>query len=145
MKILHRGVTLELEDTDMRVRLMEVILFGDPLPPPLPAPLVNRPQDLPHGVRSYWKLLGDREKQELVLLAERPYRAAELEAALGVTWRYLLGTHSRMARLANKHKVPLSVRATGRTRKGRRYMLHAGGAELIQQLQTAGLAPPTPV
>lgn len=44
MLIHHRGFSVELPDDDVRVKIIETILFAGPLPPPLPVP------DLPDTV-----------------------------------------------------------------------------------------------
>src|SRR5690242_13527609 len=40
MRLLHRGMTIDLTDDDPRTAIIEAVLFGKSLPPPLPAPEV---------------------------------------------------------------------------------------------------------
>lgn len=151
MHINHRGMSIELEDGDARVRLIETILFGDPLPPPLPRPVEPTPAPpvepppppppkVPEEVQVFWKRLTPLEQRELVLLSTRTFTPEELEEALGVSQAVLQGTHSRLTRLANNLGAALFIRTTGRSRDDRRYRLHDHGAQLIQMLIAAGLA-----
>lgn len=150
MEIRHRGLTIQLADDDMRVRVVEALLFGGVLPPPLtpppeptpPAlsPPAAPPPDAPQALRAYWARLRVVEQQELMLLRERVWRPEELEQRLGVNKNALAGSHSRMMRLANNTGVPLYVLTRGKRRRSRRYMLPSGAAEQLALLVAAGLA-----
>ena len=149
MKLLHRGMTLELEDQDPRVAIIEALLFGRSLPPPLPLPpeLTQEPSppqppvEVPGNMRRFWLALHPPERKELLLLSERPYRAAELEEALGTGQRVLMGRHSRMAKLARQLGLGEAVRPTGRSRDGRRYRV---GKEMAGWLRALAAEPPPP-
>jgi hypothetical protein len=152
MKLLHRGMTLELEDQDPRVAVIEALLFGQSLPPPFPlppdlvathaAPLAEPPVAVPDAMRRFWEALKPSERKELVLLSGRPYRAADLEEALGAGQRVLMGRHSRMAKLAKRLRLGQAVRARGRTRKGRSYCVSPEMAAWLGAL--AAEPPPSP-
>lgn len=146
MRIDHRGVTFQLEDTDPRVRLMECILFGEPLPPPLPAPAGALPgsparaAEATPATRALWAELTELEQRELVLLTARSYRPDELEKALGASAGDLQTAHSRLRRLSNARGVLLAVRTSGSTRRTRRYALETASVDVMRALIAAGIA-----
>ncbi|MEW5855244.1 MAG: hypothetical protein AB2A00_41085 [Myxococcota bacterium] len=150
MKLLHRGLTIELPDDDPRIPIMEALLFGRSLPPPLPAPAIPTPTPaappappVPQAMREFWSALTPVERKELTLLATRAYRPQEMESALGISQRKLMGRHSRLARLAKRFKVPARVRVRGRGRKGRSYWIDQASAVLVRVLAAETVEPAT--
>lgn len=133
MRINHRGLSIELEQADARVAVIETLLFGGPLPPPFPKPQLAdvappdapapEPVDVPANVARWWGALGAAEKKELTLLAERPWRPAEMERAFGWGQPELMGQHSTIGRLAQKHRIGRPILLRGRGRDGRRFLL----------------------
>jgi hypothetical protein len=134
MRIHHRGLTIELEQADARVAVIETLLFGGPLPPPFPKPPltdVASPEaaapptlvEVPANVARWWTRLRTAEQKELVLLSERAWRPAEMEAALGYDQPQLMGQHSTISRLAFKHRLGRPILRTGRGRDARRFVL----------------------
>lgn len=137
MKLQHWGVTIELPAGDPRIPIIEAVLFGKTLPPFLDAPEASskRPKpELPEAYRAFWAELQPIEQKELLLLIERPYRPEEIEKALGLTQRKLMGQHSTINRFASKHRVPLDVRSSGRVRKSRRYYVIPEAAGVLRAL-----------
>lgn len=123
MRILHRGLIIELEPGDPRIFEVERAVFGASLPPqPAPEP-PSEPVTVSEGVRALWKAMPKRYRRELALLAEREWKATDLEAALGLTQRQLNGWHSGMGRHARARNLPAPVSRRGRGRAGRRYFL----------------------
>ncbi|MBI5495877.1 MAG: hypothetical protein HY904_12705 [Deltaproteobacteria bacterium] len=131
MKLMHRGLTIDLPDEDARVAIIEALLFGRSLPPPMK---VSVPEDRPRGqdgppveiteaMRRFWERLRAVDRKELAMLTHRMHRPDELERALGVNQRRLAGIHSTIARHARAHRVTVPIRTRGRTRRDRRYGL----------------------
>ncbi|MEW5847237.1 MAG: hypothetical protein AB2A00_00435 [Myxococcota bacterium] len=137
MKLLHNGLTIELAADDARVPIIEALLFGRTLPPPIPLP-EEKPApplvEIPDGMRRFWKRLDAVQRRELLLLAERPYAADEMEEALGLSQRKLMGKHSSINRLAHNHRVAAWIQARGRHRGNRRYALDPNVAKVVKAL-----------
>lgn len=127
MKLEHKGMRIELADDDVRVAVIEALLFGRTLPAPLPVDLPQPPETpkvkVPPAVQRMWEVLKPVERHELALLADGPRRPEEVEKALGITQRMLMGCHSRINRLANEYAVSLHVLTRGRGREAKRYYL----------------------
>lgn len=150
MKLLHRGLSIELAEDDARIPVMEVLLFGRTLPPPLPLPVM--PDSLPpvapapsapalvvpERVVEWWLKLHPVERKELIMLAKAPMSPAAVEAALHVSQREVMGMHSRINRYAVRLRVDVAVRAKGRARKGRRYFLPPRAVPWILALEQHG-------
>lgn len=142
MKLEHKGMRIELDDDDVRVAVIEALLFGRTLPAPLPVdlpePAPERPKvRVPPAVLRCWEVLKPVERAELALLAEGPRRPEEVEKALGVTQRMLMGCHSRINRYASQYGVRLYVESKGRGRDGKRYYVASAAVPWIKAL--AGL------
>lgn len=134
MRIVHRGLTIELDPTDPRVLEVERAVFGALLPvekPPEPEP---EPVVISEKVRALWKALPKHYRRELARLAEKDWKAKELEQALGLNQKELNGWHSGMGRHARKHGLPAPVRARGRGRAGRFYALEETLAPQVRAL-----------
>ena len=156
MKIMHRGLTIELQLDDPRIPILESVLYGRPLPPPLPMPSLPATETsvasaaaaaavpLSPNMRAFWRALTALDRKELTLLSARALRPAELEAALGISQRRVLGAHSRMARFARRHRVPVAVRSRGRGRARRHYWLDEFTAAAVRTLAAEGVAALTP-
>lgn len=129
MKVVFRGLTVELGAGDPRVQSIAVMLFGEVDPPP-PAP---PPPAVPAPIRAYWKRLTAMQKRLLVLLLERVYPRAELAAALNVDGFRLSKASSGMTRLGMRMGVPRMFRIRG-SKETRRYELEKGPAESIRVL-----------
>jgi len=148
MKLTVRGMSIELAPDDARVPIIEALLFGRSLPPPLPAPKLPDPPPLeplvevPAGMRRFWEALKQGDRRELAVLSVRAYPAVELEQVLGVSQRVLMGQHSRIGRLASRFRVPARVRPSGRNRKGRKYRLDTQSAAWVRALASE---PPPPL
>ena len=152
---MHRGLTIELQLDDPRIPILESVLYGRPLPPPLPMPNLPLPPakapdaavtlvPVSPNMRAFWGALTALDRKELTLLADRPLRPAELEAALGISQRGVLGAHSRMARYSRRHRVPVAVRSRGRGRARRHYWLDEFTAATVRTLAAEGVAALTP-
>jgi hypothetical protein len=96
---------------------------------------------IPDNVREFWNALVAVEKKELSLLAEKPHRNREIEAALGLSQRQLMGRHSRVNRLASKTRTQLHIRVRGRGRAGRKYWVSEEAAALIRELAMEEVTP----
>ena len=153
MKIMHRGLTIELQLDDPRIPILESVLYGRPLPPPLPMPSLPDTETsvataaavpLSPNMRAFWRALTALDRKELTLLSARALRPVELEAALGISQRRVLGAHSRMARFARRHRVPVAVRSRGRGRARRHYWLDEFTAAAVRTLAAEGVAALTP-
>lgn len=134
MRLLHHGMTIDLDDGDRRVAVIEALLFGGLLPQPIPvrrpepeapAPLEEAPPtiEVPAAIDAFWAELHDNERHELVLLASHRYRVDELEKALGLTSRGMAIQHSRLSRVARKNGLPHAVVSHGTKRTTRIYAL----------------------
>lgn len=143
MRIQFRSLTIDLADDDARVGVIQAVLFGQPLPPPLPLPVEPPPpappkppplESVPRALRNFWDALEPPHRRELALLAERAYPAAELESVLGVDARALGGRHSLINRRVAEHDVTAWVRNRGRGRAGRRYYVGADVAGHLRVL-----------
>lgn len=134
MRILHRGLTIELEPGDPRIFEVERAVFGASLPPQLQPPPPPEPVIVSDGVRGLWKAMPKRYRRELALLAEREWKATDLELALGLTQRQLNGWHSGMGRHARSLSLPAPVSCRGRGRAGRRYFLEESLAPELRAL-----------
>jgi len=128
-------MTIELAPDDARIPVIESLLFGKTLPPHLPLPVEKaRRVEVPEPVQRFWRRLGELERRELQLLAERVYGAEELERALGIGQRELMGCHSSINRLSNNFGARIRVGVRGRNRKSRKYWMDEEGAELVRAL-----------
>lgn len=142
MRVTHRGLTIELEDEDPRVAIFEAVLFGRALPPPLSAP-VTEASTLPVSWQRLWGALNLKQRQELELLAQRAWPAAEMEKALGLDHAHLRAQHAQLHRVARKYGAGLKVRAVGRVRAKRRYELSVEATHFIKRLLGGPEATPT--
>lgn len=133
MRLIHRGVMVELEDTDVRVAMIEALIFSTALPEAIRVVLPEEPaRDLvPERVRTFWNRLSEVSRRELALLSERRYAAKELEHALGITQPRLTALHSRLSRLASECGVRIGVRKMGRIRADRRYEIKGEEARWV--------------
>lgn len=133
MQVVHRGLTIELADGDLRVGSIEAVLLAAELPGAVVAfGLPSR--EVPERWRKFWKALKKPHRQELSLLSERRWRAEELEAALCVDAPGLRGMHHSINAFAKKHGVPPCVRVYGRVRADRSYALRDEARPFIQAL-----------
>lgn len=133
MKLMHRGLTIELPADDPRIEAIEVLLFGKSLAPD-PAPSAPPPPAVPDVFRKYWNTLDPLQRRELELLAGRRHRAEELERLLGVDQPKLCGMHSSFARLARYQKTQNPVITRGRSRAGRSYLLDEAAVPWVRQI-----------
>jgi hypothetical protein len=155
MKLQHRGLTIELPDDDARIPVIEALLFGRSLPPPLPpppepvapAPPPPPPEPpkpppvvVPPAFRAFWRDLGPLEHRELALLAEREYSPAEMEKTLGIRQAKLAGRHSIINRLAFKHETVGWIFSRGRGREARRFYVRKDVVPYIRALAATTLA-----
>jgi len=117
------------------VSVIEALLFGRTLPPPLalPQPVETPRPPVPADLEAFWRDLPRRGRRELALLVEREHLPADLERALGIPNRLLRGLHSQLARLAHRRGLPMPVRARGRGRAGRRFFV---APELLEHVRT---------
>lgn len=53
---------------------------------------------VPEAALRFWRALSPLQRRELLLLADRPHTPMEMEAALGVTQRVLMGRHGSLLR-----------------------------------------------
>lgn len=136
MTITHRGVVLELQDTDVRVQLIEALLFSTALPEAIRVVVDERPvgDPPPRKVQTFWARLSKPMQTELALLSKRAYEAKELERALGVGQPRLASFHSRLSRLAAECDVAIRVHKLGRVRADRRYELRGDDARWVAVL-----------
>lgn len=134
MQVIHRGLSIELVDDDPRVAIIEAVLFARTLPPPLPSPADEATQQ---GWQRFWKRLKPTPRKELELLAERRWRAEELEKQLGLDPFSLRGQHQSLHSLAKKFGIPLRIRVFGRVRADRAYALRDEDQRVIARLKTA--------
>lgn len=132
MRVIHRGLTIEMEDDDPRVAIFEAVLFGRALPPPQPPPVTQT--TLPQPWQTFWASLPVRQRRELELLTQRAWPAAELEKALGIDHALLRAQHARIHRAARHYGVGLKVLAYGRVRAKRRYELSVEATHFIKRL-----------
>lgn len=142
MKIEHRGLRIELDDTDARVRVFEAVLFGGPLPevldlaalPKIGGPAPSGPPPVSEAMKTLWGQLKEGERKELLLIASEPLSLAGLERAMGVREYGLQGRHARMSRIARSVGIYPLIRSRGRKRAGRRYYLAPEIAEAVRRL-----------
>lgn len=138
MKILMHSLTIELEESDPRVGIIQTLLFGKPLPKPMPIPdLFSGPGFLSERHLRFWKSLDATSKKELELLSEQPYAPSAMEAAIPLSQRRLMGQHQSINRLARSHGVPVRLLIKGRGRAGRKYFLDDPAAALVKALLKA--------
>lgn len=133
MRLIHRGVTVDIPDTDVRVAMIEALIFSQALPGPLTvvAPLPAADDAVPAQVRDFWNAMSAVAKKELLLLAGRRFTALEIEAALGVSQPRLTSIHARISRVASEHGVDIGVKKIGRVRADRRYELKGEDASYV--------------
>ena len=135
MRMVHRGLTIELELDDPRVAIIETVLFGRPLPPPvglpppLPMPELAPPPPpepevppVPAPWQRFWDELTPVARQWLSKLAAQPIAAGEVKKHLSGRDRPLVGLHKHIAATARRVGVPFPIEAHGRG-KARRYFL----------------------
>lgn len=134
MQVIHRGLSIELVDDDPRVAIIEAVLFARTLPPPVPSPEEER---VTQGWAKFWKALKPQQKRELELLAERRWRAEELEAQLGIGPLALRGQHQSIHSLAKKSGISMRIRVLGRVRADRAYALHDEDRRIVVRLMKA--------
>lgn len=139
MKLEHKGMSIELADDDVRVAVIEALLFGRTLPAPLPVdlppPAPEKPKvRVPPAAQRLWEVLKPVERHELALLANGPLSPEAVEKALGITQRMLMGCHSRINRLANEYGVAMHVEKKGHGRDGRRYYLAPAAVPWVKAL-----------
>lgn len=139
MRVIHRGLTIEMDDDDPRVPIFEAVLFGRALPPPQSPPEVKT--TLPVPWQMFWDSLPVRHRRELELLTQRAWPAAEMEKALGIDHAYLRAQHARIHRAARHFGLGLKVLAFGRVRAKRRYELSVEATHFIRRLVEATAGP----
>jgi len=130
---MHRGLTTHIRPGDPRIAVIETLLYGRPLPPPMPVPELRDttppaappPVEVPPTVRAAWDQLEIIDRRLLLALARGPKSPAELEAILGVTQRQRIGLHSRIHRVAWARSVAFFILASGRGRSARRLRIAA--------------------
>ena len=139
-------MTIELAAGDPRIPVIEALLFGPavappvsalpPPPPPIPPPAPPLPPRLvvPAAYRAFWKALGPRERLDLALLAEREYQPEELERALGLRRMQLKGRHGIIGRRAGESHLPFPIVARGRYRTTRRFSLRDEFKPFVREL-----------
>ena len=146
MKLEHRGLTILLGEDDPRVPIVEALLFGRSLPPPFPPPPDPEPPEPPPppppdppprvpvegSFLRFWAGLEEIERREFALLVESPHRPIEMEKALGLSTRKLMGQHSRIARLARKLGAHGWIRSRGRGREGKRYWIDGKTTQFVK-------------
>lgn len=145
MTLLHRGLTIELPDDDARIPVIEALLFGKSLPPPIaepPPPVALAPPpappappvEVPEKFRRAWAKLTALDRRELRALANGPLRPTELEQLLGLTQPKLMGQHSRISRVAFATGANLYVLSNGRGREARRFSVRSDVVAIIRAL-----------
>lgn len=152
MTLTHRGLKIELVDDDARIPVIEALLFGRTLPPPLPVPASDAPPVppadpvtapeptpppkvlVPAAVRLAWERLPASDRKELVELTNGPRSPMELEKLLGFRQPQLMGQHSRISRVAFALDVPLYILSSGRGREARKFSLHKDMVPFVRAL-----------
>lgn len=135
MRVIHRGLTIDMEDDDPRVPIFEAVLFGRALPPPHPAP--GPETVVPQPWQACWASLPHRQRQELVLLTQGAWPAAALEKALKIDHALLRAQHARIHRAGRHYGIDLKVLSFGRVRTKRRYELSLEATHFIKRLAGA--------
>lgn len=134
MRVIHRGLTVELEAADPRVEQIERLLFGFLQPPDESSEPAAPPPAPPQGFERFWDSLERGDRYELSLLAERAWPVAELERKLGYRGNDLNAHHSVIGRKAKKAGEEFPIRSTGRGRASRRFFLSDEVAGWVRHL-----------
>jgi len=138
MRIEHRGVTVEIPDADLRVGIIERLVFTpvpEPAPAPAPEPAAPARPDVPEAWDRFWRGLDPAGRRELALLAEKPRRVGEIERALsGLGRGSLRSRHLVLSHRARAAGVVLTLRASGRGRAHRRFLISDEDARWVRAL-----------
>src|SRR5687767_10314588 len=110
MRVMDRGMRIDLPDADPRAVRIRAILFQQPAAQePLP---------------TLWTACSSQQRQVLAALAEAgELLQQELERRLGVNGIELRGRHSGLARIAKRLGVAYPIRSNGGRRDSRRFWL----------------------
>jgi hypothetical protein len=149
MRMTFRDLAIELSDDDPRTLQVLALLFGpvagnppaavEPAPPPPAAPpeppakppeVVAPPPPpprvvVPPNVKKLWGELDTIARRNLELLATAVRSPIELETALGIDHRGLMGRHSYIGRFASRFGLGKIILTRGRWRENRRMWLRA--------------------
>lgn len=134
MKLVHHGVTLELEDDDPRVKTIEALLFAPPEPEP--EPVVEEPIDWlkvepVEPWLAFWRQLHPVARTWLTcLLREGAVLASRVKKHVKLGRYPLSGLHRHIVACAKRNGLPSLIKARG-YRKRRRYYL---SEEVIEPL-----------
>lgn len=159
MKLIHRGITIELATDDRRIAVIEKLVFGDPPPArsdvTTEAQVVDefgRPVDarsrdplagVPPNWQRLWRTLDPVGRLWLARLSEGPVLARHVKRALtpgrGKKAISLSGLHLRMRNACNACNVTWPVVARIR-QKERQYALTPEGEAMVKRLVAAARA-----
>lgn len=129
MQVIRKGRMIELAEDDPRVAIIDLLLFGPPLPEPEPLP-VEPPAPLLTNWQRFWKDLHPRARKWLERLSHGPVPVKQAAKLMGLRSTGMLGLHQHIAAVARRTKVPFVVVGKGRAPK-RRWTLVEGAAQQV--------------
>lgn len=129
MQVIRKGRMIELAADDPRVAIIDLLLFGPPLPEPEPF-VEEPPPPLRTNWQRFWKDLHPRAKKWLERLSHGPVPVKQAAKLIGVRSTGMLGLHQHIAAVARRTKVPFIIVGRGRDSK-RRWTLVEGAAEQV--------------
>lgn len=145
--VLHyRGATVRLEPNDPRLRFIELLIFGETLPPPEPVPRpppapepvaeLEKPPEVvvPEAWVKLWQRLPETHRKLLVLLSHKTLTSPEIERELRVRKGSLRGLHILISLRAREVGFDLPVESIGSGREDRRYFVPEDQAPVVREL-----------
>lgn len=126
MKLVHRGMTLELEDDDPRVKKIEALLFGSPEPEPsvvVEAPVDWLKVEPTEPWLAFWRQLKPVARAWITrLLSEGSVRRGDTNDLQSRRERPLVGLHKHIGAVAKRNGLAFFIESRGHA-KQRRYFI----------------------
>lgn len=156
LTLTYRGVTIRMEANDPRLPFIELLIFGQTLPPPVPPPevVVPPPQpvveappppepvvaeapvvDVPDAWVELWRSLPDPHRRLLLALDGEPASARALEEKLKLKAGAMRALNILVSVRAKNVKLPMPVKSVGRGRASRRYFVDQETRRWVLELE----------
>lgn len=136
MKVIHKGLAIELDADDPRIRLIEVVLFEMAFEGirSLDRDGASVPEAPSASWHRYWKSLPRSARRELELLSEGRRFARDIEKELGLDAAGVRGMHRVVNGRALKCGVSLRVKVAGRGGAHRAYWLDEEARRTVAEI-----------